>query len=114
MFADIYIADWNSYVCWLGYATPVNDHFLRNDVLMMQLGDTLFVGGAVTGKRFKVRRSRSRSRSRRRAVHSQMCSGGEGGVNQAERPLIRALIRDVGAKDGKKDIVRTGVAKAHE
>ena len=27
---------------------------LRDDVLMLQLGDTLFVGGAVTGKRFHV------------------------------------------------------------
>jgi hypothetical protein len=32
----------------------VNDHFLRNDVLMLQLGDILFVGGAVTGKRFHM------------------------------------------------------------
>ncbi len=34
--------------------TMVNDHFLRNDVLMLQLGDILFVGGAVTGKRFHI------------------------------------------------------------
>ena len=34
--------------------TMVNDQILRNDSLMLQLGDVLFVGGALTGKRFTV------------------------------------------------------------